>query len=149
MTMLCGAAAAQPAGMAGDVSALNSATKDKVPWNVAAAKSGDVTCDGRPDRILIGTDRKSVWVGVVSGSDGKAQVTKFAVTAGVATGFCSVPTTIKLYQHDCYGAEGSRLDDCKVVKACRDFVVADAGECDGFHFYWSSTQTKMNWWRNS
>ena len=118
-----------------------------VNWNSKSATVADVTCDGKPDTVILGSEKNNVVVGVVSGANPtKIQVFSFPVSRSAQDAFCAVPTRIEVLPLDCE-SEGGALPGCKPVKACRAFTVID-GECDPFNFYWDSSRKSVAWWRN-
>jgi hypothetical protein len=118
-----------------------------VKWNSKSATVADVTCDGKPDTVVLGSEKNDVVVGVVSGTPSyKTQVFSFPVKGGIQNGFCAFPTRIEISPLDCE-AEGGALPGCKPVKACQAFTVID-NECDPFNFYWDSSRKTLAWWRN-
>jgi hypothetical protein len=118
-----------------------------VKWNSKSATVADVTCDGKPDTVILGSEKNNVVVGVVSGAHAnKIQVFSFPVSRSAQDAFCAVPTRIEVSPLDCE-SEGGALPGCKPIKACRAFSVID-GECDPFNFYWDSSRKALAWWRN-
>ncbi len=122
-------------------------THSAVKWNIESAIVADVTCDGKPDTVILGSEKNTVVVGVVSGAHtSKTQVFSFPVKAGTQDGFCAFPKRIETSPLDCE-TEGGALPGCKPIRACRAFTVID-DECDPFNFYWNSSRKSLAWWRN-
>jgi hypothetical protein len=118
-----------------------------VKWNSKSAIVADVTCNGKLDTVILGSEKNNVIVGVVSGAfPNKTQVFSFPVTAGTQGGFCAFPTRIEISPLDCKSDNGA-LPGCKAVKACQKFTVID-NECDPLNFYWDSSRKSFAWWRN-
>jgi len=118
-----------------------------VKWNSKSATVADVTCDGKPDTVVLGSENNDVVIGIVSGvhSD-KTQAFSFPVHGGTQNGFCAFPTRIEVSPRDCL-SEGGPLPGCKPIKGCRAFTVID-NDCDPFNFYWDSSRKSFAWWRN-
>jgi len=121
-----------------------------VTWSAAKARQADVTCDGKPDVILFGTSKfdskfATIWMGVVSGKNGKPQVMRFPEARADELAFDTPPTRISVYPLDCEGPEGP-LDGCRIHKGCKEFSF-DSGETDAFHFYWDDRHKRVEWWR--
>lgn len=117
-----------------------------VNWNVNSAKTADVDCDGKPDTVMLGSEKDKVFVGVVWGSKAKqAQIRMFPINSAAQDGFCSNPRTISISPLDCQSNDGP-LPGCKVVPGCKGFSVSD-NACDPFNFYWDVTRGTLEWWR--
>ena len=96
---------------------------------------------------FLGTDKKAVWVAVISGKQNeKPQLLSFPIGTAAQDGFCSVPSRIRLDPHVCETPEGP-LSGCKKAKSCHDLAIID-NDCDSFNFYWDSSRKEINWWRN-
>jgi hypothetical protein len=122
-------------------------TNPAVNWNGKSAISGDVNCDGKRDTVVLGSEKNSVIVGVVSGAESdKPQVFSFPISRDTQDGFCARPTRIELSPLDCSSDEGA-LRGCTPNKSCQSFTVIDS-ECDPFNFYWDSSRKTISWWRN-
>jgi hypothetical protein len=64
-----------------------------VGWNIGSAKVGDLDCDGKPDTVMLGSEKDEVVVGIVWGSAAKqSQVFVFPVGQARQDAFCSKPT---------------------------------------------------------
>jgi hypothetical protein len=85
---LCGGADAKPTKLANPaktaIAKLNALTTSDISWNLAKAKSADVTCSGDADRILFGSSKGSVWIGIVP-AHAKPQLMDFPVSHGTQT----------------------------------------------------------------
>ena len=118
-------------------------------WDAASAKAADVTCDGRADRIVVGYERATVWLGVVPGGETapsrKPFTQRFAVARDSQDAFCKVPVRIELQALACETEDGP-LAGCKPVAGCAAFSLVDE-DCDAFHFYWNSEQQSLTGWR--
>ena len=125
---------------------LSQLAKPGVTWRASKAKSADVTCDGKPDTVVFGTAKKSIWVGVLPGGGGKPQTMQFGLGRGSQDSFCAEPERITTSPIACSDEQMGRFPGCKVVKGCRDFTVED-GDCDSFHFYWDADKKMVRWWR--
>jgi hypothetical protein len=123
------------------------APKENVEWNVASARTADVTCDGKPDTVMFGRTSKLVFVGIVPGGNGKPQTLKFPLSGESQDSFCDYPTGIDLTPIDCNSDEYGRLPGCKVLKGCQQIQLDDGG-CDHFNFYWDRHRKMIVWWRN-
>jgi hypothetical protein len=137
------------AQMSGSEAAATALRKSRptVSWNVGSAKMADVDCDGKPDTVMLGSEKGKVVVGVVWGSPAKPpQILVFAVSAAAQDGFCSNPKTINVSPLDCQSNYGP-LPGCKVVPACKEFSIPD-NDCDPFNFYWDSSRGNLAWWRS-
>ncbi|MGZ5922412.1 MAG: hypothetical protein ACXWLT_11660 [Rhizomicrobium sp.] len=139
-----GARAVEPPAAA---SALDDVAKSHIKWNVAKARVADVTCDGRADTIMFGSAKGSVWIGVVSGGNGRAQVIRFSISPSRQDGFSALPKGISIHPLVCEDSEAGRLDGCKQVRGCKEFSMGDE-ESDPFNFYWDSRRKIIRWWRN-
>jgi hypothetical protein len=118
-----------------------------VKWNRKSATVADVTCDGEPDTVILGSEKNNVVVGIVSGAHpNKTQVFSFPVSGATQGGFCAFPTRIEVSPLNCE-SEGGALPGCKAIKACQAFTLID-DECDPFNFYWDSSRKALAWWRN-
>jgi hypothetical protein len=119
----------------------------EVSWNSKSAILADVTCDGKFDAVVLGSQKHTVVIGVVSGAHpDKVQLFSFPIRRDTQDGFCAVPKRIEASPLDCETNEGS-LPGCKHVKGCRGFTVMDE-ECDSFNFYWNSFSKSIAWWRH-
>ena len=122
-------------------------TNPAVEWNSKSAISGDVNCDGKLDTVVLGSEKNSVVVAVVSGAQSdNPQVFSFPISRDTQDGFCASPTRIELSPLDCSSDEGA-LPGCTPNKSCQSFTVIDT-ECDPFNFYWDSSRKSLAWWRN-
>ena len=117
----------------------------EVSWNTKSAILADVTCDGKFDAVVLGSQKDTVVVGVVSGAPDKAQLFLFPIRRDTQDGFCAVPKRIEASPLDCQTDEGP-LPGCKPIKGCKEFSVID-DECDSFNFYWDSSRKSLAWWR--
>jgi hypothetical protein len=118
-----------------------------VKWNSDSAKVADVTCDGKPDTILVGSEKDNVVIGVVSGAyPNDIQIFPFAIAADNQWGFCAFPKRIEISPLDCKSKDGS-LKVCEPIEGCRKFTVID-DQCDPFNFYWDASLKRLQWWRN-
>jgi len=119
----------------------------EVSWNTQSAVVADVTCDGTPDTVVLGSQKDKVVVGVISGAHpDKDQLLSFPIRRDTQDGFCAAPSRIKLSSLDCDFDEGP-LPGCKPIKGCKAFTVVD-DECDSFNFYWDSSRKAIAWWRH-
>ena len=148
--LICGAAAQDPKGVGSAIAVLHT-TKPAVAWDAKTAVSADVTCDGKPDTVVIGYEKKEVvWLGVVPGSDknrASSPITmSFLIGKHTQDSFCSIPVQIETGPIECNDEELGALPGCKRVKGCSDFSMVDT-DCDSFHFYWNSSRKKLAWWR--
>ena len=118
-----------------------------VKWNIKSARLADVTCDGDPDVMLLGSDENKVVVAVTSGRrQEKSQMLSFPIGRDIQDGFCAQPTRLGIVPLDCETDEGP-LSGCKPSKGCRAFTISDE-ECDAFNFYWDSSRNAIRWWRH-
>ena len=118
-----------------------------VKWSNESATVADVTCDGKLDTVVLGSEKNSVVIGIVTGSHSKkTQVLSFPLKAGTQNGFCAPPIRIEVLPLDCQSDQGP-LVGCKPIKGCQAFSVVD-NECDPFNFYWDSSRKAFAWWRN-
>ena len=118
-----------------------------VEWDTRSTAFADVTCDGKADTIVLGSDKSRVVVGVVSGArPNKAQVFSFPIGGNTQNAFCEIPTRIETSPLDCSSSE-SALPGCRPIDGCRGFAVID-NQCDPFNFYWDSSRKSLAWWRN-
>jgi hypothetical protein len=118
-----------------------------VKWSNESATEADVTCDGKPDTVVLGSEKNTVVIGIVTGSHSKrSQVLSFPLKAGIQDGFCARPNRIEGSPLDCQSNQGP-LAGCKPKKGCQSFAVID-DECDPFNFYWDSSRKGFAWWRN-
>jgi uncharacterized protein YpuA (DUF1002 family) len=63
-----------------------------VNWNSKSATVADVTCDGKSDTVILGSEKNNVVVGVVSGANPtKTQVFSFPVSRSAQDAFCASP----------------------------------------------------------
>jgi len=119
----------------------------EVSWNSKSAILADVTCDGKFDAVVLGSQKDTVVIGVVSGAHpDKVQLLSFPIRRDTQDGFCAVPKRIEASPMDCETGEGP-LPGCKPVKGCKEFSVMD-DECDSFNFYWDSSRKSLAWWRH-
>ena len=128
------------------VASLNAAAKTKILWDFAKAKTADVTCDGRPDRVLFGLSAGKVWMGMLPGGGGKPQTMEFVVSGGEQAALCGKPRRVEVYPLTCNTDSVGELDGCKQVRSCKAFAIAD-DECDSLNFYWNSSRKMLFWWR--
>jgi len=151
--LICGAAARDPkVPVPNSAIAVLHTAKPAVGWDAKTAVSADVTCDGKPDTVVIGYEKKKevAWLGVVPGSDknraSRPITMSFLVGKHTQDSFCSLPVQIKTGPIECDDNELGALPGCKRVKGCSDFSIVDT-DCDSFYFYWDSSHKKLAWWR--
>jgi hypothetical protein len=142
-----GAALASPQTPQTDVAiAQLQKSNPEVTWKSKSAIVADVTCDGRLDTVVFGSEKSEVVVAVVPGGQpNKTQVFRFPIVRDKEDGFYAPPTRIRTAPLNC-DTEGGPLEGCKPAKGCQEFAVDDDG-CDPFNFYWDSSQRKIQWWR--
>lgn len=145
--VLIGTFAARAVEPPAAVSALDNVAKSHIKWNVAKARVADVTCDGSADTIMFGSAKGSVWIGVVPGGNGPAQVIQFPISPSRQDGFSALPEGISINPLVCETSEAGRLDGCKQVHGCKEFSMDDE-KSDPFNFYWDSRRKIIRWWRN-
>jgi hypothetical protein len=139
-------ALSQVSGNEGAISRLRK-SYPSVDWNTRSTAVADVTCDGKPDTIVWGSDKKKVVIAVVSGArPNKAQVFSFPIGGNTQDAFCEIPTRIETSPLDCFSDKGA-LPGCESFEGCRAFSVMD-NKCDPFNFYWDSSRKSLAWWRN-
>jgi hypothetical protein len=129
-------------------SALNALRKMRATanWNTSSAKMADFDCDGKPDMVLLGSEKDTVVVGVVWGAQSKQpQVLVFPSGRQTQNGFCSNPKKIETVPLDCQSDSGP-LPGCRAAAGCKAFSIPDNG-CDAFYFYWDSSRDGVSWWR--
>lgn len=138
-------AIAQRSGSQTAVTALRKSNPG-VSWQVSSSKMADVDCDGKPDTVMLGSEKGNVFVGIVWGSAAKQpQILVFPMNAARQDGFCSNPKTIDVLPLDCQSNNGP-LPGCKVAPACKALSISD-NDCDPFNFYWDSSRGSLAWWR--
>lgn len=120
-------------------------TNESIRWDASTAVVADVTCDGKPDTVILGYRKQAVSVAVVSGTNKKPTTMTFPIATGTQDSFCNRPTKIEVTGLDCESDQGA-LPGCKPEKSCHAFTVVDT-ECDPFNFYWNSDKKALNWWR--
>jgi hypothetical protein len=92
-----------------------------VDWNVSSAEIADVDCDGKPDTVMLGSEKDKVAVGVVFAVPGKQpQIFMFPTRADRQDGFCSKPQRINVSPLDCQSDDGI-LAGCKAITGCKAF----------------------------
>jgi hypothetical protein len=117
-----------------------------VNWKAESSKVADVNCDGKPDTVVLGSQKDDAAVGIVWGTQrAPAQLFTFPIGKHMQNSFCSMPTNIEVSPLDCESDEGT-LPGCKQYHACKAFSVVD-DDCDSFHFYWDSSRKTLVWWR--
>ncbi|TAK99077.1 MAG: hypothetical protein EPO08_17395 [Rhodospirillaceae bacterium] len=119
-------------------------------WDQKTAVKADVTCDGANDTLVLGSEKDTVWIGVVPGPGKTSAKLKplawnFPISAGNQGSFCARPVRIVPYDHVCENDAYGKMGDCKPIKGCKDFAVVD-DTCDSFNFYWN-TDGKFSLWR--
>ena len=117
-----------------------------VVWDTKSAITVDVTCDGKPDLVIVGQKRSMGVVAVVPnvGSPEKPIVSEFPTDgANQQDGFCGRSLKVYLEPRDCRW-ENDPISGCKVVKGCKAFRVDD-GDCDAFHFYWNNKAKQLTY----
>lgn len=120
-------------------------------WNAKSAIVADVTCNGKPDTIIVGRRHRAVLIGVVSESEqGKPKtpiIVEFPTNHPIGqNAFCGTDVHIEKERLVCKTGDGVPLAGCRPVRGCSAFR-ADDGECDSFHFYWDSKRKALTWWR--
>jgi hypothetical protein len=121
-------------------------TDPGVTWDSKGAVTADVTCDGKPDLVIIGQKGSMGVVAVVPGVDkpGKPTIGEFPTgRAALQDGFCGRRLKVYLEPRNCTWEDGP-IEGCKVVKGCKAFRVDDGG-CDAFHFYWDNTTKELTY----
>lgn len=128
------------------ITKLDAVAKSHVAWNFKKARFADVTCDGLTDTIVFGTGQNSVWVGVVPGGGGRAEVLRFAAAGHSQDAFAGPPIRINIFPLSCFAEdEKDHLDGCKPVRKCKEFSIDN--EADPFNFYWDNRNKIIRWWR--
>ena len=118
-----------------------------VAWNEKSVTLADVNCDGKPETILLGSEKSEVVIAIVSPkSQKKPQLFSFPISSATQNGFCRMPVRIVVSPLECESDSGP-LPGCKPTRSCKEFTVAD-DECDGFNFYWDSSRKSLAWWRH-
>ncbi len=141
-----GEISAKPGGDTGRAQTALHKSNPTVSWNVSSATTADVDCDGKPDTVMLGSEKDKVVVGVVWGASAKqSQIFVFPVRGDTQDGFCSNPKTIEVSPLDCQSNDGP-LPGCKAATGCKAFSILDDG-CDSFNFYWDSSRGTLAWWR--
>lgn len=119
-------------------------------WDTATTVTGDITCDGRTDAVMIGYAADAVWIGLVPSQSAvgepKPTALRFPIDRGDQGGFCAKPVRLELDALVCEGPDGA-LPGCAPIAGCLA-VSAHDDECDGFHFFWDGDQRALRWWRN-
>lgn len=129
-------------------SALNALRKLRptADWNTGSAKMADFDCDGRPDMVLLGSEKNSVVVGVVWAAQSKQpQILVFPSGRQAQNAFCSIPKAIETVPLDCQ-TEAGPLPGCRAAAGCKAFSIPDNG-CEAFYFYWDSSRLGVSWWK--
>src|SRR5215475_12764403 len=76
-------------------------------WSSTSATVADVTCDGRLDTIVLGSEKNTVVIGIVMGSHSqKTQVFSFPLKSGTQNGFCAPPNRIEVSPLECQSQQG-------------------------------------------
>jgi hypothetical protein len=115
-------------------------------WNTGSAKMADFDCDGRPDMVLLGSEKNTVVVGVVWAAQSKQpQILVFPSGRQAQNSFCSNPKSVEIVPLDCQTDAGP-LPGCRAAAGCKAFSVADTG-CDAFYFYWDASRLGVSWWK--
>lgn len=118
-----------------------------VKWSSTPIAVADVLCEGKPAAVILGSEKDTVVVGVVSGlRPHKTEVLSFPVSSATQNGFCAFPVRIETSPLNCEADIGA-LPGCKPIKGCHSFSVID-DECDSFNFYWDSSRRALAWWRH-
>lgn len=122
--------------------------KPSVTWDPKSVVRADVTCDGQLDAILLGRDKSTVWVAVISSDKpetNRRNLMQFAVGPGIQAALCTLSAKIETYPIDCETEDGP-LEGCKPSLSCSAFAVVD-DECDSLRFFWHSNRKRLVWWR--
>jgi hypothetical protein len=120
--------------------------RPQAKWEMKSAKAGDVDCDGKADTVVLGSEGKTVLVGIVQAAPKSSPIVlEFSIDPAQQDAFCAAPTVIEMSNMDCQSDAG-RLEGCKSSKSCKQFTVSD-DKCDSFHFYWDAKQKGIRWWR--
>ena len=141
--LLALAATAQGKSLGNSESALQKANP-LVNWNVESAKRADFDCDGKPDTVMLGSEKDRAVVGIVWGAPKHEQILTFPVGTATQDGFSSQPKTIEVHPLDCKTEDGLPLPGCKAVPDCKIFSVPD-DQSDTFNFYWDSSRGRLAW----
>ena len=128
---------------------LSKLTHKHVTWNQRSAVTADVSCDGSPEKIVLGHRGNDVVIGVVpTNRSGNAKVQLFNFPATNTIGqdaFCGGEVHLGSGPLMCRSEDGP-LDGCRPKRHCKSFDAYD-GECDAFHFYWDSKRKRLTYWR--
>jgi hypothetical protein len=120
--------------------------KHGVVWDTKGAIMADVTCDGKPDLVIVGQKGGMGVVAIVPGLDrpGPPIIGEFPTgRADLQDGFCEARPKVYLEPRDCRWEDGV-IPGCKVVRGCKAFRVGGA-DCDAFHFYWDTTSKRLKY----
>lgn len=117
-----------------------------VVWDTKGAITADVTCDGKPDLVIVGQKGAMGVVAVVPGLDrpGKPIIGEYPTGRNdLQDGFCEARLKVFLEPRNCQWEDGF-IPGCKVVKGCKAFRVGGE-ECDAFHFYWDTKAKQLTY----
>lgn len=135
-------------GGATDIAAVSALRKVQptVRWVKKSVVAADITCDGKPDQIVVGYGKDAnVWVGFIP--NGARPITmRFPGGKHSQDSVCSIPVRLETSPLVCSDEEMGDLPGCKEVKGCAAFSLID-DSCDSFHFYWNVSRKELVWWR--
>ena len=83
-------------------------THPTVKWNSTPTLVADVLCDGKPDNVILGSEKNNVVVGVVSSvRPHNTQVLSFPIGSATQDGFCAFPVRIETSPLKCEADVGT------------------------------------------
>ena len=130
---------------AADIQLIQTADRN-VKWNHQSATHADVDCDGKPDALILGSEKDTVVFGIKATTQNEAEILKFPIRADTQDGMCVAPKKIEIQPITCEWDDG-KLPGCKVVRGCKSVILRD-DDCDLFYFYWDRTQSQLVWARH-
>jgi hypothetical protein len=133
------------------VAALLQKSHPKVAWELSKREVVDVTCDGVPDVVVVGYEKKgAVWLAVVPGSTKeKSKPRLFALRfhgGRRSDDYCAAPVRIETHPINCY-SDGANLSSCTDAKGCRGISIA-GDKCAPLSVYWDDMSGQLSSWRN-
>lgn len=117
-----------------------------VRWEEKRLLKGDLTCRGRQDMALLGTQDSRVWVAILAGS-----VHKRPIVLQIDSALLAAQTTLSIESQDFEMGTGEPgdvgpLPGFKRSKTCKGLKLDD-DRIDSVHIYWNRIEGRFQTWQ--
>ena len=118
-----------------------------VQWDVARALTVDMTCDGKPDTVVLGYQgHAQIWLSVRQSTlPGRPLLMPLILEVGKpGAPLCQSP--IRLSSEPLSGQPGGELSPDKARATCQSLILED-GRCAPIRVQWNPQQQALEWQR--